>query len=176
MDWDRVNRWLTLGANLGVLVGIILILIELNQNADLMRAQISQARADSVTGRYAEMMHSDAWPLISAKRQQAGDPEKWAASLTDEELARVRFFIFAEVNDIRNQFYQYQQGWLDPSIWQSSTRGQIVRLLPLIPHFVPEMMPLEPEFREALNAIAREEDLPLIHDTGSWQEDYGVTE
>ena len=39
MDSDRINRWLTLGANLGVLVGIILLVIELNQNRDLMRAQ-----------------------------------------------------------------------------------------------------------------------------------------
>lgn len=38
MDAEKVNRWLTLGANLGVLVGIVLILTELNQNSELMRA------------------------------------------------------------------------------------------------------------------------------------------
>ncbi len=30
MDSDRVNRWLTLGANIGVLIGIILLIVELN--------------------------------------------------------------------------------------------------------------------------------------------------
>jgi hypothetical protein len=40
MDSDRINRWLTLGANVGVLVGIILLVLELNQNSVLMRAQI----------------------------------------------------------------------------------------------------------------------------------------
>ena len=39
MDSDRLNRWITLGANLGVLVGIVLLLIELDQNRDMMRAQ-----------------------------------------------------------------------------------------------------------------------------------------
>lgn len=34
-----VNSWLTLGANLGVLIGIILTLVELNQNATMMRGQ-----------------------------------------------------------------------------------------------------------------------------------------
>jgi hypothetical protein len=34
MDWDKVNRWLTLTANVGVLVGIVLILIELTQNSE----------------------------------------------------------------------------------------------------------------------------------------------
>lgn len=39
MDTDRLNRWLTLGANIGVLVGIILLVIELDQNKDMVRAQ-----------------------------------------------------------------------------------------------------------------------------------------
>ena len=74
MKWDSVNRWLTLGANIGVLVGIILILTELDQNADLMRAQMSQSRSDSITARYADMMHSDYWPAIEAKRMKGGKP------------------------------------------------------------------------------------------------------
>ena len=40
MDSDRVNRWLTLGANIGVLIGIILLVVELDQNRDMMRSQI----------------------------------------------------------------------------------------------------------------------------------------
>ena len=40
MESDRVNRWLTLGANIGVLVGIVLLIFELNQNREMMRAQI----------------------------------------------------------------------------------------------------------------------------------------
>ena len=39
MESERLNRWLTLGANLGVLVGILLLVFELNQNRDLVRAQ-----------------------------------------------------------------------------------------------------------------------------------------
>ncbi len=39
MDTDRLSRWLILGANLGVLAGIILLVYELNQNREMMRAQ-----------------------------------------------------------------------------------------------------------------------------------------
>ena len=39
VDSDRVNRWLALGANIGVLIGIALLIVELNQNRDMMRAQ-----------------------------------------------------------------------------------------------------------------------------------------
>jgi hypothetical protein len=36
----KITRWLTLGANLGVLIGIALVLVELDQNREMMRAQI----------------------------------------------------------------------------------------------------------------------------------------
>ena len=39
MDSDRLNQWLSLGANIAVLIGIGLLVIELNQNHDMMRAQ-----------------------------------------------------------------------------------------------------------------------------------------
>jgi len=40
MDSERMSRWLTLGANLAVLTGIVLLIAELNQNDEIMRAQI----------------------------------------------------------------------------------------------------------------------------------------
>ena len=39
MGTDRLNRWLTLGANIAVLLGIGLLVVELRQNQDIMRAQ-----------------------------------------------------------------------------------------------------------------------------------------
>jgi hypothetical protein len=37
---ERLNRWLTLGANLGVLVGLIILIVEVHQNASLTRLSI----------------------------------------------------------------------------------------------------------------------------------------
>lgn len=39
MNSDRLSRWLTLGANAAVLIGIALLIAELSQNRDMMRAQ-----------------------------------------------------------------------------------------------------------------------------------------
>ncbi len=44
MDSDRINRWLTLGANLGVLVGIIFLAVEIRQNSELARIQLTDER------------------------------------------------------------------------------------------------------------------------------------
>jgi len=35
MNTDRVNKWLTLGANVGVLAGLILLVAEIRQNTEL---------------------------------------------------------------------------------------------------------------------------------------------
>ena len=40
MESNRLAQWLTIGANLGVLVGLLLLIAELKQNQDMMRAQI----------------------------------------------------------------------------------------------------------------------------------------
>jgi len=40
MDMDRLNRWITLGANTGILIGLILVGYEIRQNSALVRAQI----------------------------------------------------------------------------------------------------------------------------------------
>jgi len=39
LESERLTRWLAIGANLGVLVGLLLLIVELQQNRDMMRAQ-----------------------------------------------------------------------------------------------------------------------------------------
>ncbi len=41
---DRLNRWLTLGANLGVLLGLVILIVEVRQNAALTRASMEQQK------------------------------------------------------------------------------------------------------------------------------------
>ena len=55
---DRINRWLTLVANIGVLIGIFLLIVEIDQNNDLMQAQIEQSRSET---------------LVDWRRQVVGD-------------------------------------------------------------------------------------------------------
>jgi hypothetical protein len=156
-----------LGANLGVLVGIILILIELNQNADLMRAQMTQSRADQLTSRYDNLVHSEFWPAIRAKRDLFSTVGEWLESLSPEEYYRVYFAYLRDFNDIRNQFFQYQEGYLPQRIWDTSSRGQIGRLLGMAPTFSRDCN-ADLEFQVELNRIAAEDGLPQCHDN-VWQ-------
>lgn len=171
MDAGKVNSWLTLGANLGVLVGIVLILIELDQNADLMKAQMSQSRADQLVGLYDTIIHSDYWPEIEAKRFAANSDEEWIEILTPAELVRVQYRYFRDFEDIRNQYYQLKEGYLPQRIWDSSTRAQIVRMIGLAAALNRKWVSLdaEREFKTEIFRIAAEEGLPTPNEDGVWE-------
>ena len=59
---DRVNRWLTLVANLGVLLGLIVLIVEVRQNASLTRAAMDQQKNNFL----AEIEFNIAKPEMSA--------------------------------------------------------------------------------------------------------------
>lgn len=163
MKSDRLNRWLTLGANLGVLVGIILLIIELDQNQDMLQAQMVQARADNRLATYIEGMHSDYWPLMNVKRAEADSVEDWISALTPEEYQRVRFQVLYEINDLRSQWYQYTNGNLDPYLFETSGTAQSIRMLQKLPFF-PDLRISSRDFVEYLNEIARKSNLPEVSD------------
>lgn len=48
MNLDRLAKWLTIGANLGVLLGLLLLIAELAQNREMMRAQIRHEMATGI--------------------------------------------------------------------------------------------------------------------------------
>ncbi len=41
MDTDRLNSWFTLTANIGVIAGLILVAVQINQNTQIAKAQIT---------------------------------------------------------------------------------------------------------------------------------------
>jgi hypothetical protein len=172
MDSDRISRWLTLGANLGVLAGILLILFELNQNADLMRAQMIQARVDQITAKYDGMIHSEFWPEIWSKRRSANTDREWIASLTPHEYERVKYYYFREYEDLRSQYFQYVEGYVSEQYWQSAIRGQIGRMIRLMAALGEswDMETRAKPFPTALVRIAKEDGRATLNSDGVWTE------
>lgn len=58
MNLDRLNQWLALGANVGVVVGFLLIAAQLNLNTEAIRLQ-KNFGADFVDAIDAELSSSD---------------------------------------------------------------------------------------------------------------------
>ena len=130
MREDRVNRWLTLGANFGVLVGIILLLVELEQNATVMKAQISSERAGQAIDIFMAVAESQELSAIDATLQASGFPEKAAAisELNPGQKQQYYAYLMAERIRIENVLFQQTLGVLFNSDYLVSAQELLPKL------------------------------------------------
>ena len=109
MNAEKLNHWLSLGANFGVLVGIIFLAVEIRQNTEMTRAQITQSRAEAAMSLADATYNSEYMPDIWIKVQD-GD------ALTGAESFRFRVWLRATLRNQDNNFQQYKQGLLGDHI------------------------------------------------------------
>lgn len=106
MESEKLNRWLTLGANIGVLFGIILLVVELNQNRDMIRAQTRNEISQQLSNRMTSLATNE--QLAAAVRRGRGGGE-----LTEDEEFQVYLYLVANFRDWENIHYQYRHGMFD---------------------------------------------------------------
>jgi hypothetical protein len=162
MDTDRLNRWLSLGANIGVVVGIALLILEINQNTEMMSAQMAQARSENLLGRYQNEIHSDHWAEILAKRRSAQSMDEWINSLTPVEYERVWTYQLFQWHFLQSQYSQYRAGFLDERIWNGPTKADAARFMRTWPYFNFSYESADPEFRQYMDQVATELKLPKL--------------
>ena len=133
MNADNVNRWLILGANIGVLVGLALLIVELDQNSDLVRAQIHQARSDNFVSLKAELANTEHLLPVLANFTPAGGPAHISAlqELDPIERARLRQYWDGRIGGYDNLHYQYKQGFLDDDFYNSRVLTTVKFFFPL---------------------------------------------
>jgi hypothetical protein len=120
MDSDRLNRWMTLAANLGVLAGIFLLLVELQQNTESVELQAAQS--------YVALSHELDFRLVD-------DPSLIAlllsspAERTPEETLRMDRWYFGALRTWENGYYLHSRGVLDDELWsgQKVFMGDMLR-------------------------------------------------
>ena len=112
MDSNNVNKWLVLAANCGVLLGLALVIYEIRQNSDLMRVQISQARADAAMVSNQQTFESAYIPTILVTIRKGGE-------LSDEDMVRFVNWFRSQNRNQENVLNQYQRGMLDENIPRS---------------------------------------------------------
>ena len=116
MKAETLNSWLSLGATLGVVVGLILLIVEIGQNTEMMRAQINQSRADSALSDQQATFNSDYIPAMLAKVDRG-------EQLSDEEMIRYETYFRAFNRNQDNNLWQYDQGFLGENIPRSIRNG-----------------------------------------------------
>jgi len=93
-------------ANLGVIAGIVFLGYELRQNTLMIRAQITQSRAELAVTEQVATYNSDYLPGIQIKVQKG-------EQLTDEEFLRFRTFVRGFLRNQDNAYWQFRSGLLE---------------------------------------------------------------
>jgi hypothetical protein len=133
MNSNKLDRWLTLGTNISVLIGIVLLIVEINQNNELVRIQIEQARSDTYVAWQREVASGDhVAPLMAKLGAQDGDlfTELDFAQLDAVEMERIRAIASARFYDYETLFAQYERGFVSEEYWHD-------RVVPAIRNWVP---------------------------------------
>lgn len=116
---DRLNGWLTLAANLGVVLGLIILIVEVRQNADLTRAQMESGRSDLL----AQIELSLASPEIGAAWVKSiRSPE----TLTDVEVRTVESHLVAVMLQLAHMFNMEKIGLVS----REETRRSVQNIVP----------------------------------------------
>ena len=121
MKAETLNSWLSLGATIGVVIGLILLIVEIGQNTEMMRAQINHSRADTAVSEQQATFNSDYIPAMLAKVDRG-------EQLSDEDMIRYETYLRAFNRNQDNNLWQYDQGFLGENIprsVRSAVRGVI---------------------------------------------------
>ncbi len=105
MNAERLNTWLSFSTNVGVVLGLIFLAVEISQNSDLMRIQISQSRADAAMAFNESVSNSDYLPEILLKVEANEE-------LSAEEALRYENWFRAANRTQDNVLQQYNAGML----------------------------------------------------------------
>ncbi len=108
---DRVNSWLSLIASVGILAGLILVAIELNQNTDQLRLQLTFQANQKIFENNRDLLGDNPTPAYA---KAITDPE----NLTYEEFLTADSYVLNLLNEWEDRFFIYEAGLIPDRDWK----------------------------------------------------------
>jgi len=115
MNLEKLNHWLALAANLGVIIGIIVVVIELNQTQVSLQTEASTTRT-LMAVEHRKIYRDNGVEEIIFKLNND------LVLTSDEELKGLEWIEYI-LRYFENLHYQNQQGVLDQEIWEANLTG-----------------------------------------------------
>ena len=106
METDRVNRWLTLGANVGVIAGLILLAAEIKQSTEVSEMQFYIERRAIVNDLSRAMLDTE---TAEARTRSIVDPQ----SLSLSDIEKLGSILSLRLNIWRLSFVLEERGFRD---------------------------------------------------------------
>ena len=116
MNTEKINQWLTLSANIGVVAGIVFLGYELRLTRDALVGATYQQRTNMVEN----------WDFSIANYAAVGD----FAELSAEDKARLEGISVAAFNRMDNFYYQYELGLLSEEMYQHAFQAEMAMHVP----------------------------------------------
>ncbi len=123
MSSDKLNSWLTLLANFGVVIGLALLIFELRQTQHLAETEAAVRRLDQMQEAQTNFALSDSLAPIIAKAQSEG-----VGSLTPEELKRLIYWESSVRLRMNSQYVQFVRGYLSQETADQIVNAAVSRL------------------------------------------------
>jgi len=152
MNLDRLNRWMALAANIGVLAGILFLSFELRQNTMTSRLKAASDFQDSFSEIEFFIAQSPEFAELLVKGRN-GEEVTGAAQL------RLTVFYGNVLRTWQNTYLQFLSGALDKDIWQGS-QTRLTQVLKedrgLLDHWQTNKSQFSPVFNEMVTSITTE--------------------
>jgi len=123
-SWKETAELIALVAVIG---GLIAVVMELRQTQSALRAQAYQTRALDVI---SAMQVNSANPELALLIQKVYSNEMDIESATPEERSQIRSHFYVKRTDLDNEHYQFQNGFLDPDFYRTTTEREIKAFAP----------------------------------------------
>ncbi len=153
MNTEYLDKWLTLGANLAVLVGIGVLIFELQQNREMARAQTRTEISSELTNLLSQVATN---PQLASLVRRADNGDE----LTPDEEKQYGHRSAAFFRFFENVHYQYRQGLYDEFEYQahrSAWRAFFVNSATAAKNWCDYRVLVSPNLRDEIDSLISED-------------------
>ena len=116
MEVSKFGYWLQVGANVGILVGLILVGLQMKQTSDVLEVQLIQQNSD----RYSNIL----WASVGDDFQDVYDKQlKEPHNLSYGEMRTLEASYWGALSAWIAQYRMHQQGIIKTANWKSAIAG-----------------------------------------------------
>ena len=111
MDSDRLNRWFSVAANIGLLAGLLLVAVEINQSSELARMELINEGNVALNQVWATTMGENPAESVALSVE---NPEQ----MTYQDFVVVDTYLYTSMNLFYRNYELAREGIFDESDWQ----------------------------------------------------------
>jgi len=126
MDTERLNQWMTLIANIGVIIGVVILAIEIRLTRDAVISATYQARAAAVQEWDWNLAESTNVSEAIMNFDQSRDQNV----LSEIDQFRLNQINLATFNRLDNFYYQYELGLVSQEMYEHAFHAEMTVQIP----------------------------------------------